>query len=124
MANAAGDTAAEADQEFCVKLKNPIKYRLVQATQLPWCISTSRKILGIGYQPNEAFSMFIDAEYNSEQFIEEKKNNAQGNKVPGYWLLNASAEYDMSLSKNDSVRSVFFIEGRNLLNAITKQAVY
>ena len=98
-----------------VKLKNPIKYRLVQGNAIPG-VSPHLGRLGIGYQPNEAFSMFIDAEYNSEQFYRGDENNAQGIKVPGYWLLNASAEYDMSLSKNDSVRSVFFIEGRNLLN--------
>ena len=34
--------------------------------------------------------MFIDAEYNSEQFYRGDENNAQGIKVPGYWLLNAS----------------------------------
>ena len=56
---------------------------------------------------------FLD---NSEQFYRGDENNAQGIKIPSYWLLNASAEYDMTLDKNGSVRSVFFIEGRNLLN--------
>ena len=113
-ANAAGDTAAEADQEHCESGES-YQIQIGPGDAIPG-VSPHLGRLGIGYQPNEAFSIFIDAEYNSEQFYRGDENNAQGIQVPGYWLLNASAEYDMTLSKSGTVRSVFFIEGRNLLN--------
>ena len=113
-ANAAGDTSAETDQENC-EAKESYQIQIGPGDAIPG-VSPHLGRLGIGYQPNDAFSIFIDAEYNSEQFYRGDENNAQGIKIPSYWLLNASAEYDMTLDKNGSVRSVFFIEGRNLLN--------
>ena len=86
---------------------------MVQGIAIPG-VSPHLGRLGIGYQPNEAFSIFIDGEYNSEQFYRGDENNAH---IKSSWILviNASAEYDMYFIKMDSVRSVFFIEGRNLL---------
>ena len=58
--------------------------------------------------------MFIDTEYNSQQFYRGDENNAEGRQVPGYFLVNASAEY--TLTRSNGLISVFFIEGRNLLD--------
>ena len=72
--------------------------------------------IGVGYQPNQRLSLFVDTEYNSQQFYRGDENNAEGRQVPGYFLLNASAEYAMQLNPSGRVNSVLFVEGRNLLD--------
>ena len=64
----------------------------------------------------KTFSMFVDTEYNSNQFYRGDENNAQGQKVPGYFLLNASAEFKFPLKANSPFSTVFFLDGRNLLD--------
>ena len=70
--------------------------------------------MGLGYTPYKNLNFFLDAEYNSQQFYRGDENNAEGKQVPGYFLLNASAEY--TITRSNAMNSVFFIEGRNLFN--------
>ena len=72
--------------------------------------------IGIGYAPTESFSMALDTEYNSNQFYRGDENNHHGQKVPGYFLLNASAEFKFPLKSNSPFSTVFFLDGRNLLD--------
>ena len=72
--------------------------------------------IGIGYAPTESFSMALDTEYNSNQFYRGDENNHHGQKVPGYFLLNASAEFKFPLKANSPFSTVFFLDGRNLLD--------
>ena len=51
---------------------------------------------------------------HSIKFYRGDENNAEGRQVPGYFLLNASAEY--TITRSNGMNSVFFIEGRNLFN--------
>ena len=45
------------------------------------------------------------------------ENNAEGRQVPGYFLLNASAEYTIpNVNPVIGLSTVFFIEARNLLD--------
>ena len=60
--------------------------------------------------------MFLDTEYNSRQFYRGDENNSEGKQVPGYFLLNISAEYSVPyLNAPEGFSTVFFFEGRNLL---------
>ena len=59
--------------------------------------------------------MFVDTEYNSNQYYRGDENNAQGREVPGYFLLNLSAEYSLK-SSNNKVESIFFVEARNIFD--------
>ena len=72
--------------------------------------------IGIGYAPTESFSMALDTEYNSNQFYRGDENNHHGQKVPGYFLLNASAEFKLPLKANSPFSTIFFLDGRNLLD--------
>ena len=75
--------------------------------------------IGIGYAPINGLNLSLDTEYNSRQFYRGDENNAEGKQVPGFFLLNASLEYNFSpnVSDNSPVNStLIFIEGRNLLN--------
>ena len=62
-------------------------------------------------------NLFVDTEYNSQQFYRGDENNAEGRQVPGYFLLNASAEYTIpNVNPVIGLSTVFFIEARNLLD--------
>mgnify|MGYP006223608585 FL=1 len=74
--------------------------------------------MGIGYTPIDDLNLFVDAEYNSRQFYRGDEDNNDGQKVPGYFLLNASAEYSVPASNASTAgfSTSIFIEGRNLLD--------
>ena len=71
--------------------------------------------VGVGFSPSKKVNLFLDTEYNSQQFYRGDENNAEGRQVPGYFLLNASAEYSVK-PYDEGESTVFFIEGRNLLD--------
>ena len=69
--------------------------------------------------PIKGLNLFVDTEYNSQQFYRGDENNAEGKKVDAYFLLNASAEYAISSKVRADTpfnSTVFFLEGRNLLD--------
>ena len=61
-------------------------------------------------------NLFVDTEYNSRQFYRGDENNNEGKQVPGYFLLNASAEYSVPINNSNGFSTTFFFEGRNLLD--------
>ena len=116
-ANAAGDTAAELDQENC-EARESYQLEVGPGDAIPG-ISPHIGRVGIGYAPIKGLNLFVDTEYNSQQFYRGDENNAEGKKVDAYFLLNASAEYAISSKVRADTpfsSTVFFLEGRNLLD--------
>lgn len=113
-ANVAGDNAAEADQESC-ESREAYQIQVGPGDAIPG-LSPHIGRIGIGYSPTDRLSLFVDTEYNSQQFYRGDENNAESKQVAGYFLLNASAEYSVPLKPGTPFSSVFFIEGRNLLD--------
>ncbi len=114
-ANGAGDTAAEADQESC-ESKEKYQLEVGPGDTIPG-VSPHIGRVGIGFLPNDNLSMFLDTEYNSRQFYRGDENNSEGKQVPGYFLLNVSAEYSVPyVNAPEGFSTVFFFEGRNLLD--------
>ena len=114
-ANAAGDTSAEADQESC-ESNEAYQIQVGPGDAIPG-ISPHIGRIGIGFSPNDRLNLFVDTEYNSQQFYRGDENNAEGRQVPGYFLLNASAEYTITnVNPVIGLSTVFFIEARNLLD--------
>ena len=110
----ASDAAATTDQETGESAES-YQIQVGPGDAIPG-LSPHVSRIGIGYSPTENFSMFVDTEYNSNQFYRGDENNAQGQKVPGYFLLNASAEFKLPLKANTPFSTVFFLDGRNLLD--------
>ena len=108
------DTAAEADQETAEAAEG-YQIGVGPGDAIPG-LSPHVTRIGIGYAPTESFSMALDTEYNSNQFYRGDENNHHGQKVPGYFLLNASAEFKLPLKANTPFSTVFFLDGRNLLD--------
>ena len=115
-ANGGGDTAAEADQEAC-ETKESYQIQVGPGDAIPG-LSPHIGRMGIGFIPVDDLNLFVDAEYNSRQFYRGDEDNNDGQKVPGYFLLNASAEYSVPASNASAVgfSTSIFIEGRNLLD--------
>ena len=110
----ASDAAATTDQETGEAAES-YQIQVGPGDAIPG-LSPHVSRIGIGYSPTENFSMFVDTEYNSNQFYRGDENNAQGQKVPGYFLLNASAEFKLPLKVNSPFSTVLFLDGRNLLD--------
>ena len=116
-ATGAGDTNAENDQESCEN-RESYQIQVGPGDTIPG-VSPHIGRVGIGYAPINGLNLSLDTEYNSRQFYRGDENNAEGKQVPGFFLLNASLEYNFSpnVSDNSPVNStLIFIEGRNLLN--------
>ncbi len=114
-ANAAGDTSAEEDQESC-ESNEAYQIQVGPGDAIPG-ISPHIGRIGIGFSPSDRLNLFVDTEYNSQQFYRGDENNAEGRQVPGYFLLNASAEYTIyNANPVLGLSTVFFIEARNLLD--------
>ena len=113
-ANAAGDTAAENDQETAESAEG-YQIQVGPGDAIPG-ISPHVGRIGIGYSPTDSFSFFVDTEYNSQQFYRGDENNSEDKQVAGYFLLNASAEFKVPLKPKTPFSTVFFLEGRNLLD--------
>lgn len=111
-ASSSGDTNATADQTSC-NSNEAYQIQVGPGDAIPG-ISPHIGRVGFGYNPRKNIGIFIDTEYNSQQFYRGDENNAEGRQVPGYFLLNASAEYTMT--RTNGLKSVFFIEGRNLFD--------
>jgi len=69
---------------------------------------------GVGYEPAENWIIDLDVEANSAQFYRGDENNSAGLKVPGYFLLNFTTEYNLDLTKQRDL--TFFLQGQNMLN--------
>ena len=113
-ANASGDTDAEADQTSC-ESNESYQIQIGPGDAIPG-ISPHIGRIGVGYSPVERLNLFVDTEYNSQQFYRGDENNAEGRQVPGYFLLNLSAEYSTKANPVTGLTTVFFAEARNLLN--------
>ena len=113
-ANASGDTDAEADQTSC-ESNESYQIQIGPGDAIPG-ISPHIGRIGVGYSPVERLNLFVDTEYNSQQFYRGDENNAEGRQVPGYFLLNLSAEYSTKANPITGLSAVFFAEARNLLN--------
>ncbi len=111
-ADATGDTNATNDQSSC-ESNEAYQIQVGPGDAIPG-ISPHIGRVGLGYTPYKNLNFFLDAEYNSQQFYRGDENNAEGRQVPGYFLLNASAEY--TITRSNGMNSVFFIEGRNLFD--------
>ena len=113
---AGGDAAAEADQESC-EAREAYQIQIGPGDTIPG-VSPHIGRVGIGYTPIDGLNLFVDTEYNSRQFYRGDENNNEGKQVPGYFLLNASAEYSVPInnSNGDGFSTTFFFEGRNLLD--------
>ncbi len=111
-----GDAAAEADQESC-EAREAYQIQIGPGDTIPG-VSPHIGRVGIGYTPVDGLNLFVDTEYNSRQFYRGDENNNEGKQVPGYFLLNASAEYSVPInnSNGDGFSTTFFFEGRNLLD--------
>ena len=115
-ANAAGNAAATTDQVAC-ETKESYQIQVGPGDAIPG-LSPHVGRMGVGYTPVDGLNIFVDAEYNSRQFYRGDEDNNDGQKVPGYFLLNASAEYTVPESNSNDAgfsTSIFF-EGRNLLD--------
>ncbi len=113
-ANASGDTSATNDQTSC-ESNEAYQIQVGPGDAIPG-ISPHIGRVGFGYSPTKNVSFFIDTEYNSKQFYRGDENNAEGRQIPGYFLLNASAEYSVPTVDAEDLGTVFFIEARNLLH--------
>lgn len=70
---------------------------------------------GIGYSPIKKLNLNADIIANSAQFYRGDENNAGNKMVPGYFLLNFSADY--TLKNNENKNSVVvFIQANNVLD--------
>ena len=106
-----GDAAATADQEAC-ETKESYQIQVGPGDAIPG-LSPHIGRMGIGYTPIDDLNLFVDAEYNSRQFYRGDEDNNDGQKVPGYFLLNASAEYSVPASNASAAgfSTSIFIEG-------------
>lgn len=114
-ASGGGDTNATNDQESC-EAREAYQIQVGPGDAIPG-ISPHIGRIGVGYSPNQNLSLFLDTEYNSRQFYRGDENNAAGKEVPGYFLLNVSAEYDVPyVNAPEGFGTVLFLEARNLLH--------
>ena len=71
--------------------------------------------VGVGYSPLENFYLNVDVEANSSQFFRGDENNAGNKKVPGYFLVNISGEYNI-INNADKSKISLFLEAKNIFD--------
>ena len=95
------------------ELREAFQIQVSKGNEIPG-VSPHVGRVGLGYNITDNWVINADIEAQSDQFYRGDEINHSA-KVPGFYLLNFRTEYALA-AKNNGVSSVFFLEGRNLLD--------
>ena len=96
------------------ELREAFQIQVSKGNEIPG-VSPHVGRVGLGYNITDNWVINADIEAQSDQFYRGDEIN-HSPKVPGFYLLNFRTEYNLKSKNNLGISSIFFLEGRNLLD--------
>ena len=96
------------------ELREAFQIQVSKGNEIPG-VSPHVGRVGLGYNITDNWVINADIEAQSDQFYRGDEIN-HSSKVPGFYLLNFRTEYNLISKNNLGISSIFFLEGRNLLD--------